>query len=206
MGCVGACAEVAGLPGYSSGEDAVPDSSVPTKRPMSGSNATDGNNAYSSPETGTYAGDDTYDALPGDPNPDPGSGGDSGEGSESGVSDARSGPQDAMPAKPNDASMTPDVYVCGPGTCGGCCENGACVGGQSVDSCGSGGAKCNDCTSSGACSAAGACTTAVPDAGPPPPCNASACSSRCALAPIQGGCCKLDNTCGCQFTIFDPCM
>jgi hypothetical protein len=26
------------------------------------------------------------------------------------------------------------------------------------------------------------------------------------VAPIQGPCCKLDNTCGCQFTIFDPCM
>jgi hypothetical protein len=201
--CVVACAQVAGLPGYSSGEEAVADGSVPTKRPTTGSDATSGSVTYPSPDATTYVGDDGDDGSL-DLNPYPGSD-DAGDDGEAGIADAHAG-EDATSTPPNDAGMAPDVYVCGPGTCGGCCDNGTCVGGLSVGSCGSGGAKCKDCTSTGACSSAGACTTPVPDAAPPPQCTASACASRCALAPIQGGCCKLDNTCGCQFTIFDPCM
>jgi hypothetical protein len=107
---------------------------------------------------------------------------------------------------PSDAGLVPDGYVCGPGTCGGCCSaTGDCVGGESVSTCGSGGATCQDCEGSGACSQ-GACVASPLDAGPRPMCDVASCSTgNCAGFPIQGACCKSDQTCGCQWTIFAPC-
>src|SRR5262249_37552999 len=106
---------------------------------------------------------------------------------------------------PSDADLVPDTYVCRTDTCNGCCtSDGYCAGGQSVNTCGVGGHACQDCTTAGACSSAGQCTAPQKDAGPKT-CNPSDCH-QCAIAPIQGACCKLDNTCGCQFSIFDPCM
>ncbi|MGO9838095.1 MAG: hypothetical protein ACLP1X_28260 [Polyangiaceae bacterium] len=106
--------------------------------------------------------------------------------------------------QPSDAEMAPDNYVCGSTSCGGCCTGGVCAGGQSVATCGVGGVQCKDCTSTGAC-IGGSCTTPPVEAGPPPMCVASQCTNVCAAAPIQGVCCKSDNTCGCQYTIFAPC-
>jgi hypothetical protein len=103
-----------------------------------------------------------------------------------------------------DASAYADVdldaaLACGPVSCGGCCMNGTCVGGASVDTCGVGGELCADCTSKGGACSKGACTTAVPDAAPPPACKASSCG---ACIPVyQAGCCKSDQTCGCQVVI-----
>jgi hypothetical protein len=105
---------------------------------------------------------------------------------------------------PSDAEMAPDNYVCGASSCGGCCTGGVCAGGQSVATCGVGGVQCKDCTNMGACSS-GSCSTPPVEAGPPPMCVASQCMNVCAAAPIQGVCCKSDNTCGCQYTIFAPC-
>jgi hypothetical protein len=108
--------------------------------------------------------------------------------------------------EPSDASLVPDGYVCGPGSCGGCCSTtGDCLGGYSVATCGVSGQGCKDCTSSGACSQ-GSCTTPAPDAAPPM-CEAASCSgSHCASTPIQSACCKSDHTCGCQWTVFAPCQ
>ena len=97
-----------------------------------------------------------------------------------------------FPDAPPDGPPPP----CGPETCSNCCSNNDCVGGQSVTTCGTGGAACKDCTSmGGACGTNGACMTAVPDAAPPPACTASKCGG-CDLF-YQKGCCKSDETCGC---------
>jgi hypothetical protein len=108
-------------------------------------------------------------------------------------------------ARGSDAATVPDAYVCGVTSCGGCCANGSCVGGQSVPTCGVGGVACKDCASMGACRS-GSCAAPPVDAGPPPMCVVSQCTNTCAVAPIQGVCCKSDQTCGCQFTIFAPCL
>lgn len=43
-------------------------------------------------------------------------------------------------------------YVCGPGTCFGCCDaTGACVGGAALDACGTAGATCAPCGSTQTC-------------------------------------------------------
>ncbi len=85
---------------------------------------------------------------------------------------------------------------CSPETCSNCCSNNVCVGGQSVATCGTGGAACTDCTNmGGACGSNGACTTAVKDAAPPPACVASSCRGCDGF--YQKGCCKSDDTCGC---------
>jgi hypothetical protein len=193
---VGACAQFAGLQDYTSGDPTQPDSSVsPAKLEPSAYEASD--------ERGEGALDDAggqgEGSTPGpDLEPDDGAA-DAAETSVPGE------PSDA--GKPTDASLVPDGYACGADTCGGCCNAaGDCVGGQSVATCGSGGPKCKDCTSAGACSQ-GECTTPLPDAGPPPICMFGSCSnSNCAFFPIQGACCKLDQTCGCQWTAFAPCL
>jgi hypothetical protein len=109
---------------------------------------------------------------------------------------------DGADSGPSDAAGIPDNFACGPSTCNGCCNSsGNCVGGQSVDTCGSGGHACNDCASAGACHN-GACTSPAPDTGAPPMCTTSQCSS-CAVG--QTGCCKSDQTCGCRWSAFTPC-
>jgi hypothetical protein len=97
------------------------------------------------------------------------------------------------------ADVAPDAPppACGPMTCSHCCSGGVCVGGKSVTTCGTGGAECKDCTSmGGACGSNGSCTTPVPDAAPPPACSPNQCNG-CGFA--QRGCCKSDETCGCQW-------
>jgi hypothetical protein len=188
----GACAQIEGLPDYSAGELPEPDSSTPLAR-------TETSDAAGEVALGEASDDGQVegDAGPmGDPRPVSGDCG--GDGDDAGK--ATEG------GKPSDASLVPDGYVCGPGTCGGCCNTtGDCVGGQSVTTCGLGG-RCKDCTSSGACSQ-GECTTPPLDAAPPPMCVLASCSnSNCAGFPIQGACCKSDQTCGCQWTVFAPCL
>jgi hypothetical protein len=112
---------------------------------------------------------------------------------------------DAGDHAPDDAADLPDVEAdaapaCGAMTCGGCCLDGTCHGGASVDTCGRGGVTCHDCTSEGACSAAGACATPVVDAGATKTCNPSQCPLSC-IPVYQGACCKSDQTCGCQVVI-----
>jgi hypothetical protein len=107
-----------------------------------------------------------------------------------------------------DAGEFPDIDldappVCGPSTCQGCCMNGTCVGGASVDTCGSGGGLCTDCTSKGGACSKGACATPVVDAAPPPMCKASSCGS--CIPFYQTGCCKSDNTCGCEVSFSNSC-
>ena len=114
---------------------------------------------------------------------------------ETDASDA-GGPDDAAGL----ADVAPDAPPppCGPMTCSHCCSAGMCVGGQSVATCGTGGADCKDCTSmGGACASNGSCTTPVMDAAPPPTCSASKCSG--CVAGFQRGCCRPDQTCGCQW-------
>jgi hypothetical protein len=98
---------------------------------------------------------------------------------------------------PGDAMLMPDVdTVCSTMTCPGCCDNGQCVGGQSVATCGVGGGSCKDCTSMGGACTNGSCTTVVADAGPAKTCTISKCM---ACIPVyQSACCKSDETCGCK--------
>ncbi|MGH7434763.1 MAG: hypothetical protein ACRENE_03735 [Polyangiaceae bacterium] len=91
--------------------------------------------------------------------------------------------------------------ACG-SNCGGCCNaGGLCAGGQSGDSCGAGGVACVDCTTRGMVCSAGACAPASLEAGPPPPCDPTACGMRCYALVYEQGCCKSDMTCGCQVVI-----
>jgi hypothetical protein len=205
-----ACAQIAGLPDFSPGGESALDGS-PKPDPSNGDDQTTGSDEPST----------TDDQGPGDLVPVgdvDGSDADSGEANDADGSEGNAeattpdaGSPDAVAVvdagAPSDASGIPDGYVCGPETCGGCCNSsGNCAGGQSVNTCGTGGANCKDCTSSGACSA-GACSTPVKDAAPPPMCDPTSCAStnHCAGFPIQGSCCKLDDTCGCQWTAFAPC-
>jgi hypothetical protein len=189
--CGGACARIAGLAEYSAG----------ALSPDSDSSANSGTEP-SAEEAGESAGEDgpsEHDAgAMGVPGPVPGEGEDA---------DDLDGGDAGPPIDAGDPSQIPDGYACGPGTCGGCCSaTGDCVGGQSVATCGVAGQKCKDCTDPGACSQ-GSCATPAPDAGPPPMCVVASCSTRnCAGFPIQGVCCKSDQTCGCQWTIFAPCL
>jgi hypothetical protein len=86
-------------------------------------------------------------------------------------------------------------------TCGGCCDDaGNCVGGQSNMTCGTNGARCEDCTALGERCGGGVCTSAPPpqDAGT---CVASMCPPLC-IPVYQTTCCKTtDGTCGCQIQI-----
>lgn len=97
-----------------------------------------------------------------------------------------------------DAALSPDVNTtCDTTTCAGCCSNGACVGGQSVATCGVGGGECKDCTSMGGACSSGACTTKVVDAAAKPVCTASKCPL--CIPVYQSSCCKTtDETCGCK--------
>jgi hypothetical protein len=181
----GACAQIAGLPDYSAGQS-LPgfDSDAPVIRADASADKTSDEVDNESPreqDAGTTG------------NSDDAAAGDTGQ------------PIDA--GQPSDPSGMPDGYACGPGTCGGCCSTaGDCVGGQSVATCGVSGQKCKDCTSSGAC-VQGECANPPPEAGPPPMCVVASCSpSHCAGFPIQGPCCKSDQTCGCQWTVFAPCL
>jgi hypothetical protein len=180
------CAQLAGLPGYSVGESTTdPESSAPVIPIDATVDATS---------------DDVGDEAPSEPDA---------EGTGEEVEDAEGSATDASSdAGPADGSNgAPDGYACGRDTCGGCCSTtGNCVGGQSVGTCGVGGQACKDCTTSGACTQ-GTCKTPPHDAGPPPMCVVASCStSLCAGFPIQGPCCKSDQTCGCQWTVFAPCL
>jgi hypothetical protein len=191
----GACAQLTGLPEYSGG-GSPPDSESPVpvvRIEASADQASDrvGGEGPREHDVGAMQGSDSVLAE------------------AEGADDASEG-GDGPPidtGEPSDTSLIPDGYACGPTTCGGCCATtGDCVGGQSVATCGVAGQKCQDCTSSGACSQ-GSCATRPPEAGPPPMCVLASCSpSHCAGYPIQGACCKLDQTCGCQWTIFAPCL
>ena len=185
-----ACAQLAGLSDYTSGDPGQPDSFVTPVSPE----------ATNADDSGEATRDDASDPGDSEAAP-PGPGDDRTDATERQDAGA---PRDA--GTPSDANLRPDTYVCGAGTCGGCCNAaGDCVGGQSVATCGVGGLACKDCTSSGACSN-GSCATPLPDAGPPPMCVLSACPNSSCFYPIQGACCKSDQTCGCQWTAFAPCQ
>lgn len=193
----GACAQLTGLPDFSAGVGVSPpdsDSSVPVVRLEAGADrASDRVGGEELREHDVSAMEDAPSALVEAESADGGGDGEAGP------------PIDA--GEPGDTSLIPDGYACGPSTCGGCCAStGDCVGGQSVATCGVGGLMCKDCASSGACSQ-GECATPAPEAGPPPMCVLASCSlSHCAGYPFQGACCKLDQTCGCQWTVFAPCL
>jgi hypothetical protein len=186
-----ACAQLAGLSDYTSGDPTGRDSSV---APVPPKPSTD--EASDEPGRGTLGDEKGQGEGPTE---------DLQLGTDDGSAVDPEPPSDA--GKPGDASLVPDGYLCGAATCGGCCNAaGDCVGGQSVATCGVGGPKCKDCTSSGACSH-GSCTIPPPEAGPAPMCVFGSCSnSNCAFFPIQGACCKSDQTCGCQWTAFAPCL
>lgn len=190
IACGGACGQIAGLADYSTGASSL-DSSITATLPPEAS----------ADDAGEGAGD------AGPPGNDTGTVGDpgfeAGEGEDAADPDAG----DAGPLDAGDPNQVPDGYACGPDTCGGCCNvAGDCVGGQSVATCGVAGQRCDDCTEAGACSQ-GSCAAPPPDAGPPPMCVVTSCSTKnCAGFPIQGACCKSDQTCGCQWTVFAPCL
>jgi hypothetical protein len=166
----GACAVIAGLDGYEGHMGDNPDSSV-------ASVLKDG--------AAVNTGD-------GDPplNTDDGTGGDANDPVQSDAPWIITGD--------SDAALSPDVNTtCDTTTCAGCCTNGACVGGQSVATCGVGGATCKDCTSMGGACTSGACSTKVPDAAAKPVCTASKCPL--CIPVYQSSCCKTtDETCGCK--------
>ena len=112
--------------------------------------------------------------------------------SEDGGADDASNGVDALDLADVDIDAPPP---CGPVTCQHCCSNGACVGGQSVNSCGTAGSACNDCTHMGGACTKGSCTSVVVDAAPPPTCNKNSCGG--CIPFYQTGCCKSDQTCGC---------
>ena|SRR5882672_3408606 len=123
------------------------------------------------------------------------------EAGEAGTFD-EGGPGDAEPEATSGDGGLDARPVCGPSTCGGCCDaNGACVGGQSTGTCGTGGAVCRDCASVGQSCNAGSCSAQASDAGPM--CTAQN-LGRCAAYPLcipayQFQCCKTsDGTCGCK--------
>lgn len=89
---------------------------------------------------------------------------------------------------------------CSPDTCGGCCNStGFCAGGGSQATCGMGGARCQDCRSTGQSCAQGVCSSV--DSGPPPVCVISQCSNHLCAPFYQAPCCLSDGTCGCQVMI-----
>jgi hypothetical protein len=92
---------------------------------------------------------------------------------------------------------------CGPDTCGGCCNStGFCAGGGSQATCGMGGARCQDCRSTGQSCDQGVCSSI--DSGPAPVCVISQCSNHLCAPVYQGSCCLSDGTCGCQVLIPQP--
>ena len=182
---VGGCAAVSGLGDYKEGNGSVAlESNVGTGLPDDGSDAAD---TVADGSTGT----------PGDP-------------------DVATVPDDASaPADPSEASTVyesgalPDIQydappACGPSNCGGCCSNGVCVGGGSVATCGSAGRACEDCTGMGGACTNHACATATADAGPPKTCKASSCTG--CIPFYQTGCCKSDQTCGCEVSFSNNCQ
>jgi hypothetical protein len=107
--------------------------------------------------------------------------------------------------------------LCGPLSCGGCCnENGFCAGGASLLTCGMGGEACQNCMSKGQSCNQGACSSSDSgsnDSGPPPVCNVSQCNrvngtGALCIQGYQDPCCRSDGTCGCQVQIptLGPCM
>lgn len=120
------------------------------------------------------------------------------------LSDGGGSPVHPGDGSPDDVENIPDVALdvataCTAMTCGGCCMNGMCYGGNSVNTCGKGGSACKDCSSQGACSANGSCSTPQVDSGQQKSCNASQC--LVCIPVYQQGCCKSDDTCGCQVVI-----
>jgi len=84
--------------------------------------------------------------------------------------------------------------------CSGCCDSaGMCHGGLSNDTCGAGGADCEDCASSGmVCSAEGACGAPSQVDSGAKTCDPTKCTNKCPLLPLlEAPCCKSDHTCGC---------
>jgi hypothetical protein len=83
-----------------------------------------------------------------------------------------------------DGGPLPDgAPTCGPATCPGCCENGACVGGGDLTACGGQGLACQDCTQ-----------------GPPAVCDPTSTPQVCVLVPppacdCPGGCCDDAGVC-----------
>ncbi len=126
-------------------------------------------------------------------------------------------PVEASGLDARDDIGAPDVEVaetgppCTSKICGGCCnENGFCAGGESAQTCGTGGAPCQDCTKSAQSCSQGTCSATSPpvDSSSPPTCDVSQCNSMFRCAPVyQSACCKSDGTCGCQVMIPPgPCM
>ena len=65
---------------------------------------------------------------------------------------------------PSDAGL-PDagVWVCGPGACDGCCDEGRCLPGNRLSACGHGGAACAACGADAHCGPMNACEPLDPD-------------------------------------------
>jgi hypothetical protein len=105
----------------------------------------------------------------------------------------------------SDAESKPDGFVCNTMTCNGCCDSAGCHGGNSVTTCGSGGATCTDCTSRGGACNNHVCGAHIVDAGPQCTTTNVAACSKCATV-LYTACCKKDGTCGCQWTGFAPCQ
>jgi hypothetical protein len=81
----------------------------------------------------------------------------------------------------------PDIRLCGPALCAGCCAaDGVCQPGNTTSACGHGGADCVSC--SGSCSSSGVCSTCQPScAGKPCGLSSDGCGGTC----LAGSGCKL---------------
>jgi hypothetical protein len=107
------------------------------------------------------------------------------------------GPRDAV------ADVAPEAAACDSTSCHGCCTaGGLCAAGGGNSACGTGGATCQDCSSSGLVCTGGACASAPVDAGDAGSsgCDPTKCSNLCVPYFIQ--CCKTDQSCGCA--VFYP--
>ncbi len=130
------------------------------------------------------------------------------------IPDAPTGADAMQPGGPDGANMAPPCSLL---NCGGCCTTVSsldagvvvsmsfCAGGAAPDTCGKGGAMCQDCTKQTFTCDSNRCAQPPPqpeggtDAGTQPACTLSFCSSLHACMPVwQDACCRSDNFCGCQ--------
>lgn len=69
--------------------------------------------------------------------------------------------QEILP--PSDAGFDAGVWVCGPGTCAGCCDEGRCVRGVRESACGHSGEACVVCGEDALCGPSNTCEEQDPN-------------------------------------------
>jgi len=209
-GAMSACALLSGLDQISQGVDAPgADATIDAHPSSTGSDASGDvrhDTVTADTSVGVGEGDDgTVSADDSSIDMEEGGGGESAaDGRPDGADDAGDG--GGLDAGPDayrlpDADSGPDAPPpCAPGNCSGCCDaNRICLGGQSLTTCGTGGATCRNCASVSQSCNNGACSTVAPEAGPGCTPNPGLCAFVTICPFFYSACCKSsDGTCGCQ--------